>query len=81
MADRAMDTYLKDHLAGATLGADLAEQLRQRSEGTPLGEVMESIAPQIEEDQETLVKLMERMDTAQNPLSRRRAGSRRGRAR
>jgi hypothetical protein len=50
MADKAMDVYLNDHLAGATLGSELAEQIRNRHEGTPLGEVMRSIAPQVEED-------------------------------
>jgi hypothetical protein len=68
MADRAIDVYLNDHLAGATLGTDVAEQIRQRHEGTPLGELMGSIAPQIEEDRQTLVDLMERMNTSKNPI-------------
>jgi hypothetical protein len=68
MSDRAIDTYLNDHLAGAMLGADLAKQIRQRNEGTPLGELMGSIAPQIEEDRQILVDLMERMNTSKNPL-------------
>jgi hypothetical protein len=68
MADRAMDVYLNDHLAGAMLGSDLAEQIRSQSEGTPLGDVMGSIAPQIEEDRLTLLDLMERMGTSKNPV-------------
>jgi hypothetical protein len=68
MADRAMDVYLNDHLAGAMLGSDLAEQIRERHEGTPLGEVMAPIAAQIEEDRQTLVDLMERMDVSKNPI-------------
>ncbi|MDQ6820157.1 MAG: hypothetical protein M3076_07445 [Actinomycetota bacterium] len=68
MADKAMDVYLNDHLTGATLGSDLAEQIRNRHEGTPLGEVMRSIAPQVEEDRQTLIDLMERMGTAKNPV-------------
>src|SRR5437763_13019663 len=68
MADNAMDVYLNDHLAGATLGSDLAEQIRDRHEGTPLGEVMASIATQVEEDRQTLLDLMERMGTSQNPV-------------
>jgi hypothetical protein len=40
MADRAIDVYLNDHLAGATLGSDLAEQIRERHEGSRLGELM-----------------------------------------
>ena len=68
MPDRAMDVYLNDHLAGAMLGSDLAEQIRSRHEGTPLGGVMESIAREIEEDRETLLELMERMGVSKNPV-------------
>jgi hypothetical protein len=68
MADRAMDVYLNDHLAGAMVGSDLAEQIRQRHEGSPVGEVMSSIAPEIEADRRQLVDLMERMDVSRNPI-------------
>ena len=37
MADRPIDLYLNDHMAGAMLGAELAGQIANRSEGTPLG--------------------------------------------
>jgi len=68
MADKAMDVYLNDHLAGAMLGSALAKQLREEHEGTPLGNVMSSLAPQIEEDRKTLVDLMDRMGTSKNPV-------------
>ena len=68
MADKAIDVYLNDHLAGAMFGTDLAEQIQARSEGTPLGDVMTSIAPQIEEDRQTLIDLMEQMGTSKNPV-------------
>jgi hypothetical protein len=68
MADNAMDVYLNDHLAGAMLGSALAQQIRDRHEGTPLGEVMGSIATQIEEDRRTLLGLMERMGTSKSPV-------------
>ena len=64
MADKAMDVYLNDHLAGAMLGSDLAEQLRKENEGTPLGELMATLAPRIEDDRQTLIDLMERMGTS-----------------
>ena len=47
MADNPLDVYLNDHLAGAMLGSDLAEQIRSQNEGTALGQLMESLAPQI----------------------------------
>ncbi len=68
MADKAMDVYLNDHLAGAMLGSALAEQLRKKNEGTPLGDVMSSVAPQIEEDRKTLMNLMDRLGTSKNPV-------------
>lgn len=68
MADKPMDTYLNDHLAGAMLGSDLAEQIRERSEGTPLGDEMAKISPQIEEDRQALIELMESLGTTKNPV-------------
>ena len=68
MADKALEIYLNDHLAGAMLGSDLAEQIRDRSEGTPFGDVMTGIAAQIEEDRGSLVDLMERLDVHRNPV-------------
>jgi hypothetical protein len=68
MADRAMGLYLNDHLAGAMLGSELAAQIRDRHQGTPLGELMTSIAAAIEEDRQTLLDLVERMDVSRNPV-------------
>lgn len=68
MADRAIDVYLNDHLAGAMLGSDLAEQIRKRHEDSALGELMGRLAPEIEEDRRTLVDLMERLNISQNPI-------------
>ena len=68
MADKAMDVYLNDHLAGAMLGSDLAEQIRSQNQSTSLGEVMGLLAPQIEEDRQTLIALMKSMDSSQNPV-------------
>lgn len=68
MADRALDVYLNDHLGGAMLGSDLAEQIGKRSEGTPLGDLMKKVAPQIEEDRQTLIGLMGELDISKNPV-------------
>ncbi len=68
MADKAMDVYLNDHLAGAMLGSDLAEQIRSQNQKTPLGELMGVLAPQIEQDRQTLIALMERLDSSKNPV-------------
>jgi hypothetical protein len=68
MADNPIDVYLNDHLAGAMLGSDLAEQLRAQNLGTPLGLQMESLALEIEQDRQTLMELMQHMDTSKNPV-------------
>jgi hypothetical protein len=64
MAVKALDTYLNDHLAGATLGADLARQLVGRVQGAP----MDRIAQEIEEDRQTLTELMDRLGATKNPV-------------
>lgn len=68
MADNPIDVYLNDHLAGAMLGSDLAEQIGARNRGTALGQLMESLAPQIEEDRQTLIELMGQLETSKNPV-------------
>jgi hypothetical protein len=68
MAHKAMDVYLNDHLAGAMLGSNLAEQIRSRNRGTPLGELMEWLAPQIKEDRQPLIGLMQRIDASKSPV-------------
>ncbi len=68
MTDRPMDIYLNDHMTGATLGSKLAGQIRDRSEGTPLGEAMAGIAADIEEDRRSLSDLMDALDVSRNPV-------------
>jgi hypothetical protein len=68
MAHKSLDTYLNDHLAGAMLGSDLAEQIAERNEGTPLGDLMASVSAQIEEDRQSLIDLMEATDSSRNPV-------------
>jgi hypothetical protein len=68
MADKAIDVYLNDHLAGAMFGSDLAQQLAERTEGTDFGQAMGTLASTIEEDRETLKGLMDQMGTSRNPV-------------
>ncbi|HEX4108360.1 MAG TPA: hypothetical protein VHX88_09520 [Solirubrobacteraceae bacterium] len=68
MSSRAVDVYLNDHLAGASFGCELAEQIRRRHEGDELGELMSSLSPEIEEDRQTLLRLMDGMGVARNPI-------------
>ena len=68
MADNPIDVYLNDHLAGAMLGSDLVEQIEAQNHGTALGELMESLAPQIEQDRQALIDLMQQLDSSKNPV-------------
>jgi hypothetical protein len=68
MADNSIDVYLNDHLAGAMLGSDLAKQIQARNRGTALGQLMQSLAAEIEQDRQTLIELMQRLDSSKNPI-------------
>jgi hypothetical protein len=59
MAAAALDKYLNDHLA---------RQIRSRSRGTSPGELMASLAPQIEADRQSLIELMRRVDSPRRPV-------------
>ena len=57
----ALATYLNDHLAGATLGCEHARHLEQQSAGTPLGDTMAALTPEIEADREELLGIIDRL--------------------
>jgi hypothetical protein len=59
MLDRKLlAIYLNDHLAGSTIGLELSRRARGSNEGTEYGEALAGIAKEIEEDRETLQRLM-----------------------
>jgi hypothetical protein len=63
MLDRKLlGTYLNDHLAGSTVGVELAKRARGSNEGNEYGAVLERISREIEEDRETLQRLMESLE-------------------
>ena len=68
MAHKGMDVYLHDHLGGATLGAELADQIGEYGEGTALADIMVTLRAEIEEDRRTLLELMDRLDAGQHPV-------------
>jgi len=68
--DKAISIYLNDHLAGAMLGSNLAEQIRDRSEGTPRATVMGRVGAEIEEGRQTLLAVMETLGVSQNPVKK-----------
>ena len=67
MAQRPIDVYLNDHLAGATFGADLARRLEAQTEATDFHPEMSRLAEEIEADLDTLTDLMKRIGAPRNP--------------
>jgi hypothetical protein len=54
--------YLKDHLAGATLGRELARRAARNNEGTELGDFLQTLLAEVEEDRATLRAVMGRLE-------------------
>jgi hypothetical protein len=68
-ADRFLAIYLNDHLAGATLGVELARRLRSSNEGdAEFGRPLARLCTEIEADREVLVSLMEHLDVKRDPV-------------
>jgi hypothetical protein len=63
MLDRKLlATYLNDHLAGSTVGLELAKRARGSNEGNEYGEALARVAREIEEDRAALQKLMDSLE-------------------
>ena len=54
--------YLNDHLAGATVGVELARRAAANNRTTDYGPVLSELADDIERDREALVEIMKRLD-------------------
>jgi hypothetical protein len=68
-ADRFLAIYLNDHLAGATLGVELARRLRSSNKSDPeFGEPLTQLCNEIEQDRGTLERLMEHLDVSRDPV-------------
>jgi hypothetical protein len=59
MSHRALSIYLQDHLAGATAGVRLARRCADTGGHSDSGRALSRVASEIEEDRETLVRLMD----------------------
>jgi hypothetical protein len=68
VADKLLSIYLNDHLAGSTVGVELARRARSQNEGTPLGDSLAKLTTEIEEDRETLQRLMGELGVKQDHL-------------
>lgn len=60
--------YLNDHLAGATAGTELAKRARGSNRGSELGEFLEGLATEIEEDRNSLLEIMSGLGVGTDPV-------------
>ena len=65
-ANKNLSIYLNDHLAGSTLGVDLAKRIADQNEGTELGAFMSGIALEVDEDRDELKRLMDDLQVDQD---------------
>ncbi len=61
-------TYLNDHLGGATGGLELARRACGSNEGNEYGEVLIEITREIEEDRNSLLRIMDHLDVSRDRL-------------
>ena len=59
---RLLGIYLEDHLAGATMGVELARRLRSSNAEGELAAPIARLCEEIEADRETLERLAERLE-------------------
>jgi hypothetical protein len=60
--------YLNDHLAGATVGHELAKRAASSNEGSEYGTFLSDLEHEIAEDRAALVRIMERFEIKQDKL-------------
>jgi hypothetical protein len=66
--ERLLRIYLRDHLAAAVGGAELARRTTRNNRGTPFASTLEHLAQEIEEDRRTLEELMRRLGFSADPI-------------
>ncbi|HZQ66091.1 MAG TPA: hypothetical protein VFA66_12795 [Gaiellaceae bacterium] len=67
MEQRLLAIYLNDHLAGATLGVELARRAARENAGSDLGAFLrDELLPELAEDRETLQRLMRELAVARS---------------
>lgn len=60
--------YLRDHLAAAVGGAELARRTLANNRGTPFESGLARVADDVEKDRQTLRRIMERLGVSPDPL-------------
>jgi hypothetical protein len=68
MNAKLLNIYLNDHLAGATIGIELARRCRSNNQGTALGAFLDALIAEIESDREDLKALMDSLGCRKDVL-------------
>jgi hypothetical protein len=58
---RLLGIYLNDHLAGATVGLELARRARRNNSGSDFGRFLEGLERELEEDKRALEQVIEQL--------------------
>jgi hypothetical protein len=67
-SDGGLAVYLNDHLAGSAAGLRLAKRCLERERGTELGQRLETLVDEIDEDRDVLERIMARVGATPNPV-------------
>ena len=65
---KLLSTYMNDHLAGSTVGVELARRAAGSNEATDLGGFLSRLAAEIEEDRDALLAMMDRLGVSKDRL-------------
>ena len=66
MDTKLIGIYINDHLAGSVVGGELAKRAASSNEGTELGDFLERLADEIDDEREVLKALLDHFDVGQN---------------
>lgn len=70
MSTEALGTYLNDHLAGSVMAVEMVDRAIEDNPSTPLAEFLTGLVADIREDQDTLRRVLDRLEVAQSPLKK-----------
>lgn len=68
MGNSNLETYLNDHLAGATAGVELLQRLESEHTGTALGALVTELKPDVESDRRELESIIQRLQLSRSAL-------------
>jgi hypothetical protein len=65
---KLLGIYLNDHLAGSSTGLELARRAARANQGTPLGDFLSTLIPELEEDRVMLQQVQRALNVPRDNL-------------